>query len=95
VSSDIEKKLFQMRVYDKGISLSKNPEVADFSRKAKMYELKNATTILVRNKQYKSAAYYARSALSNGFNLRWLAYTIYLSILALFSKNESTGRSAS
>lgn len=82
VSSKIEKKLYQLRVYDKGIALSHNPVVIRFCCKAKMYELKHAARILEQNKQYRSAAFYARSALANGFNFRWLAYTVYISLRA-------------
>jgi glycosyltransferase involved in cell wall biosynthesis len=78
VSSAIEKKISQMRVYDKGISFSKNVAVVRFCCKAKVYEQKNAAHILARDKQYRSAAHYATAALIDGFNLRWLAYTLYL-----------------
>ncbi len=83
VSSEIEKKLYQMRVYDKGISLSKKSDVVRFCCKAKMYELKHSARILAHYRQFKGAAYYAKAALVNGFNLRWLAYTIYLTVQAM------------
>jgi glycosyltransferase involved in cell wall biosynthesis len=82
VSSMIEKKLYQMRVFDKGISLSQNPDVVRFCCRAKMYELKHAARILAQNKQYQGAAHYAKAALGTGFNFRWLAYTSYLIVLA-------------
>jgi glycosyltransferase involved in cell wall biosynthesis len=90
VSSEIEKKIYQMRVYDKGISFSKNISVVRFCCKAKMYELKHATRILAREKQYTSAAYYAKAALIDGFNLRWLAYTLYLIIQAMLKPHNSS-----
>lgn len=89
VSSKIEKKLYQMRVFDKGISLSRNPEVVRFCCQAKMYELKHAARILAQNKQYRGAAHYARAALGNGFNLRWLAYTLYLISMVWFGSDNS------
>jgi glycosyltransferase involved in cell wall biosynthesis len=91
VSSEIEKKLYQMRVYDKGISLSKKSDVVRFCCKAKMYELKHAARILAHYKQFRGAAYYARAALVDGFNLRWLAYTIYLSVQAMIKPDDSSG----
>jgi glycosyltransferase involved in cell wall biosynthesis len=90
VSSEIEKKLYQMRVYDKGISLSKNNIVIRFCCKAKMYELKHAARILTHYKQYRGAAYYAKAALIDGFNLRWLAYTLYLIVHAMMMPNNSS-----
>jgi glycosyltransferase involved in cell wall biosynthesis len=90
VSSEIEKKLYQMRVYDKGISLSQKGEVVRFCCKAKMYELKHAARILAKNGQYKGAAYYAKAALFDGFNLRWLAYTLYLMVESMLKRENSS-----
>jgi len=85
VSSEIDKKLYQLRVYDKGISLSKKACVVSFCCKAKVYELKHAASILAQNKQYRGAAHYAKEALLSGFNFRWLAYTLYLIFQAQFN----------
>lgn len=87
-SSEIEKKLDQLRVYDKGISLSKNGKMVRFCCMAKMYELKHATRILAKCKRHRSAAYYAKEALINGFNFSWLAYTLYLTVLAWIKPNN-------
>ena len=89
VSSMIEKKLYQMRVFDKGISLGRSQEVVAFCCRAKMYEFKHAAQILAGSKQYRSAAYYARAALLEGFNIRWLAYTVYLTVLSWTRKNQT------
>ena len=93
VASMIEKKLYQMRVLDKGISLSRKPEVVSFCCRAKMYELKHAAQILAQNKQYRGAAHYAKAALANGFNLRWLAYTSYLIVMTWLGRDEPEGGS--
>jgi len=92
VSSRIEKKLYQMRVFDKGISLSKNPHVVRFCCKAKMYELKHAARILAQNKQYRGALHYASAALGTGFNFRWLAYTLYLVVLTWLGKDSAPSK---
>jgi len=78
VSSGIEKKMYQLRVYDKGIANSRHAEVVAACRKGKTWELKHLTAILARQGRFASAAHYAREALINGFNLRWLAYCLYL-----------------
>ncbi len=93
MASNIEKKLYQMRVYDKGIALGKKPEIVKFCRWAKNYEQKHLTTILAEKGDYKSACHYAWESLIGGFNLGWLAYTVQLSLKSLFktSKNSSTG----
>lgn len=80
VTSMIQKKLYQLRVYDKGISLCKQERVVRFCCRAKTYELKHLAAIMAKNNRYRSAAHYARIALISGFNFRWLAYTLYLTV---------------
>ncbi|MEZ5571764.1 MAG: glycosyltransferase family 2 protein [Halioglobus sp.] len=89
VSSDIEKKLFQMRVYDKGVALCKRKEVVRLCSRAKVFELKHAATILAKQNRFESAAHYAKEALLNGFNLRWMAYTAYLIVQSWIKSNSS------
>jgi glycosyltransferase involved in cell wall biosynthesis len=95
VSSDIQKKLYQMHVYDKGISQSKRQEVVAFCGRSKVYEMKHVATILARDKRFKSAAFYARSALLSGFNPRWLAYTLYLTIQSWLKPRVSSSEKSS
>lgn len=83
VSSAVDKKLYQLRVYDKGLCMGKQHCVIDHCRRGKTYELKHITRILAESGEMISAAYYARAALLNGFNLRWLAYAAYLSMKSL------------
>ena len=90
VNSEIEKKLYQLRVYDKGISLSRKSSVIRFCCMAKVYELKHAASILSHSNRHRSAAHYAKAALISGFNLRWLAYTIYLVGKSLLNPERSS-----
>ncbi|MCB1843127.1 MAG: hypothetical protein KDI09_09220, partial [Halioglobus sp.] len=78
VASEIEKKLYQMRVYDKGICAARQTPVLQFCRRGKTYQLKHLTRILATLGEYRRASHYAREALVTGFNPRWLAYTCYL-----------------
>lgn len=94
MASNVEKKLYQMRVYDKGIALGKSEEVVNFCRRAKTYELKHLSRILEKNGDLDSAAQYAREALLSGFNVRWLAYTVQLSLRALFHSPSDTSAHA-
>lgn len=89
ISSEIDKKLFQMRVYDKGISLSQNAKMVSFCSQSKIYELKHAARILAREGRYRSAVHFANSALLSGFNLKWLAYTTYLAIMSALRANSA------
>jgi glycosyltransferase involved in cell wall biosynthesis len=93
VSSEIDKKIYQLRVYDKGISLSKNASVVRFCSKAKVYEQKRAASILAKSKRYGSAAHFAKEALFSGFNVRWLAYTLYLIVKAQFERTKASRES--
>ncbi len=88
ISTDIDKKMYQLRVYDKGISLSKKDIVVSFCCRAKGYELKHAARILANSGAYRSAAHYAKEALLIGFNFRWLAYTLWLICQAVFRPNN-------
>ncbi len=94
VSSSIQKKLYQMRVYDKGIALCEQDKVVQFCCRGKTYELKHAATMLAEYKRYRSAAQYARAALLNGFNPRWLAYTLYLTVRAWITPHSPSDNSS-
>ena len=85
VASDTDKKLFQIRVYDKGISNSTQPAVLAHCRRGKVYELKHLTQILADRGDYARAAHYAREAVLNGFNPRWLGYTLYICTKSILS----------
>jgi glycosyltransferase involved in cell wall biosynthesis len=86
VDSTVEKKLSQLRVYDKGICHSTRESVIRHCRRAKTYELKHIAQILDAEGNIRPALHYAGEALTNGFNLRWLAYFIYLSGKAVFAR---------
>jgi len=95
VSSQIDKKLYQMRVYDKGISRCSQKNVVRFCARSKVFELKHVAMILAKKKRFTSAAHFAKTALLNGFNLRWLAYTSYLVVLSWFKSNSPKAKSPS
>ncbi len=90
VGSEIDKKVYQLRVYDKGISKSEKASIVRFCSKGKVYEQKRTASILAQSKQYRSAAHFAKEALFNGFNFRWLAYTLYLVFRAQFKPSDSS-----
>ncbi len=95
MASAIDKKLYQMRVYDKGIALAQKKATVNHCRRGKIYELKHTTAILARQNRYRPALHYAREALFSGFTLRWLAFTVYLSVQAMFRPgygDEGDGR---
>jgi len=81
-----EKKLFQLNVYNKGILLSKRPDVIKSCKIGKAHQLKHITDALYNAKRYKEALYYAREALGALPTIKWLAYTLLISIKSLTSK---------
>ena len=93
VSSSMQKKLYQMRVYDKGISLCQQDAIVRFCCRGKTYEMKHAATMLAENSRHRSAAQYARAALLNGFNPRWLADTVFLTVRAWFKPGDASAKS--
>ncbi len=80
VISGLEKKIFQMRVYDKGIIQSKNQMLVELCKKGRGHELKYIAERLASTKQYSLAFYYARSALGAAPTIKWMLYTILLLI---------------
>ncbi|MFV0663260.1 glycosyltransferase family 2 protein [Denitromonas sp.] len=75
--SIFEKKIYQLRVFDKAILLSRTPAVVAFSKRAKAYELKKIATTLVDTGRYADAAYYIRETLLLSFSPKWLGYFLY------------------
>ena len=83
LGTSLDRKLYQLRVFDKGIAQSKKRSSIDYCRKAKTAELKNMTHILKREKRYRAAAYYARETLAGGFSVKWFTYSLYLGLRAI------------
>ena len=76
--SVFEKKIFQLRVYDKGILFSKNPELINLCKIGKGYELKYISEALASNKRYGLARYYAIEAFGVLPGFKWGIYTVLL-----------------
>jgi len=72
-----EKKLYQLRVFDKGILFSRQPPIRQFCKRAKGYELKWIAQHLASEQDYDRAAYYAREELLVSPGLKWLGFTLY------------------
>lgn len=78
--SILEKKVFQLRTYNKGILYGRHPEVIASCRHGKSIQLKVIAEELAQQGDYPKAFAYAWQALADGFNVKWLAYTVYLGI---------------
>ncbi|MEQ8800455.1 glycosyltransferase family 2 protein [Haliea sp.] len=78
----IEKRLSQVRVYEKSLALSEHPDVtaACQARLADLY--KHLAADSRQRYRYTLAVLFARLALACRFSIKWQAYTWYLGVLA-------------
>lgn len=83
--SMVEKRLLQVRVYDKAALFSSNALIRAQARQQKAYALKKIATELADKKQWRSAASYAWEALGAGPGLKWLGFSLFCSLKALTS----------
>lgn len=90
VLSGIDKKLYQLRVFDKGVLYAENPEIAHWCQHRKANELKNITHTLAGIGKYKQALFYAKQALGACFSAKWAAYVLYLATKRIFSEGRTT-----
>jgi len=82
--SDIEKRSLQIILLEKAIRDSRQEVVRAHARRHRGYALKHMTMSLYRAKRYRQAWSYARAALAAGFNPKWLAFCVWLGLLAAF-----------
>ena len=89
----LEKRLFQLRVLDRGILFARDPAIRDHARRHKGYVLKAVAEALARSGRYADAGRYAREALAFGLGPKWLIYAGYLGLRGLLPGGDR--RSAS
>lgn len=73
--SELSKRLYQLRVFDKAALFSVRPEVRRYAMRRRSYVLKHIATEAARMGRFDCAAYYAREALMAGFTLGWVGAT--------------------
>jgi glycosyltransferase involved in cell wall biosynthesis len=78
LGSDIERLHFQLRTIDKAICNSARKDIKSDSIIKKSYILKHLTERLLEVGNNEAAVNYARQALGVKMNMKWLAYTFYL-----------------
>ena len=74
--SMLEKKAFQLRIFDKAMIAAQSAEVRAYARRAKGYELKNIGLALERIGRRQEALAYMAEALPVSFSLRWFGYVM-------------------
>jgi glycosyltransferase involved in cell wall biosynthesis len=75
--SEIERRLYQMRVLDRAILNSAHPSIRAYGRRHKAFTLKKIAEELAKEGRHRDAAFYAREALGAGPTLKWSIYTAY------------------
>ena len=85
IVSNLEKRLFQLRVLDKAILFADHEIVRRHARRHKVYALKKIAEELIQTGRRREASYYAREALMIGFNLRWAGFTAFASGRSVFA----------
>jgi glycosyltransferase involved in cell wall biosynthesis len=73
--SELSKRLYQLRVFDKAVLFSVRPELRRYAMRQRAYTLKHIATEAARIGRLDCAAYYARQALMAGFTFGWLGAT--------------------
>ncbi len=80
--SETERRLSQLRVFEKAGSLARHREIRSYATQQKAYTLKHLAENLVKHREYEKAIYYARAAWRIAPTTRWTAYTIWLALMA-------------
>jgi glycosyltransferase involved in cell wall biosynthesis len=91
VESELSKRLFQLRVFDKAILFSKRPELRRYGMHQRTYILKHIATEAARIGQLDCAVYYARQALAARFTFAWLAGTAIFCLRRRFAARSGEG----
>jgi glycosyltransferase involved in cell wall biosynthesis len=91
VMSDMERRLSQLRVFDKAYSLSQHRKIRVYGARQKAYTLKHLAESLARRREYETAIYYARAAWEIAPTPGWTAYTIWIAFLAGSTRGRPIG----
>jgi hypothetical protein len=75
--STLEKRLFQLRVFDKAALFSKQGSIRAHAMLHKSYTLKKMATELAEREDWLHASHYAKEAFGVKSNFKWFAFTLY------------------
>lgn len=85
--SELERRLFQVRVLDRAALFARRGEIRAHGRRHKAYALKKIAEHLDRMGRHREAAFYAREALGAGPTAKWAGYAAWLAARA-FGKSS-------
>jgi glycosyltransferase involved in cell wall biosynthesis len=81
--SEMERRLFQLMVFDRARYLSRHPAIRVYGRRHKAFTLKRIAESLAIAGRDVDAAFYAREALRTGPTVKWAGYTAWRMLRAL------------
>lgn len=84
-TSELEKRLSQVRVLDRAQLFAEHPEIRAYARRHKAYTLKKIAESLERMGRCAEASFYAREALGAGPTVKWAGYTTWLAARELIT----------
>jgi len=84
--SEIERRLFQSKVFDRAWHQSSHPAIRAHARRYKAYTLKRITQLLVAAGRDTEAAHYARAALRTSPSVKWAGYTAWRTLRAFVGR---------
>jgi glycosyltransferase involved in cell wall biosynthesis len=87
--SQLEKRIFQLRICDKAILFARQPETRAYARKTKAFTLKLIAETLKASGRHREALFYMREALGTAPSAKWLAYTLASSIQSFFGSHRA------
>ena len=88
-TSDISRRIYQLRLLDKAILFSRQPRLRAYGKRHKVHTLKQLAEDLWRRGDSRAAVFYARQALGADVTLKWLAFCIWISSRALIRRLPS------
>ncbi len=80
----LEKKLYQIVVYEKGILNSYRSSIRNICITGKLYQLKHLSEHFYKLGNSKNALFYAKQALATKYTLKWHLFVFYLKLNSLF-----------
>lgn len=83
--TDVEKKIYQLNVYDKGVLKSDKVCIKKYCMNGKMYQLKHLAEIFFSAGKNDVAYFYAKQALSIKYTFKWHAFGVYLKLKTLIN----------
>ena len=91
--TELSKRLYQLRVFDKAVLFSTRPELRRYAMRERIYVLKHIATEAAAADRFDCAAYYARQALTARLTFGWLAATAWFELRRQFADNFAQKRS--